>query len=153
MKILITVGTTPFDNLIKAAEQQLSQAHQLTSQISEGEYKPLGHTYFQFTDDIESHYNDADLIISHGGAGTIYRVLELGKKLIIVPNLDRVDHHQLDICDFMRKNGHALACLKLDELGETVEKVQSFDFVPYKADDFTGISAIRDFLGLKSVNV
>ena len=153
MKILITVGTTPFDSLIKAADVQLGQNHKLIFQISEGEPKS-GHS-FKFTDDIERYYNDADLIISHGGAGTIYRVLELGKKLIIVPNLDRIDNHQLDICDFMQKNKHAAIWGQSQttfdsdlSLATLVTEVETSDFSTFEPDEFTGIDKIRDYLGL-----
>lgn len=159
MKILITVGTTPFDNLIKVADEQLSQSHELVFQISEGGYKPKSGQSFKFTDDIEQCYLDADLIISHGGAGTIYRVLELDKKLIIVPNLDRIDHHQLDICDFMQKNNHAAiwdhnwgqsrTTFGSDpSLEKLVAEVEMSDFTSFQPDEFTGVDKIRDYLGL-----
>jgi len=148
MKILVTVGTTAFDNLIRAADEQLSQNHELIFQISEGNYKPSDHQYFEFTDDIESYYLDADLIISHGGAGTIYRILELGKKLIIVPNLDRVDHHQLDICKFMQKNKHAVVCMELEQLTQVAEEIENMTFVPFHSDEFTGIDKIREYFQL-----
>lgn len=148
MKILITVGTTPFNQLIKVAEQQLGQLHQLTAQISDGHYEPVNHPFFRFSDDIESYYKDADLIISHGGAGTIYRVLEMGKKLIIVPNFERLDPHQTEISDYMKNNQFAEVCNDLDKLADIVKQVESSNFKPYVAETFTGIKPIRDFLGL-----
>ncbi len=159
MNILVTVGTTPFDNLILAVDQQLGSLYQVVSQIAKGKYEPKSNHFFRFTDDIERYYQDADLIISHGGAGTIYRVLELGKKLIIVPNLDRIDHHQLDICDFMQKNNHAAVwgynrCRSQTSfdsdtsLAKLVAEVEISDFVPFEPDEFTGVDKIRDYLGL-----
>ena len=131
MKILITVGTTPFDNLVKSAEKQLGELHQLSFQISDGEYKPKTHQYFKFSDQIEDYYQDADLIISHG-----------------VPNLDRVDHHQMDICDFMHENNHAVVCLNLNNLAQVVKEVATSELAPFESDKFTGVEKIRDFLGL-----
>ena len=148
MKIFVTVGTTAFDNLIAAADQQLTNKYTLVSQISDGAYLPKNHEYFRFTDKVNRYFENADLIVCHGGAGTIYKVLELGKKLVIVPNLDRVDHHQLDICDFMVKNDHALACLNTDDLYSCIEKAKLMTYVPYKPDPFKGIAKIRSYLDL-----
>ncbi len=148
MKILVMVGTTPFDRLIKTVDNQLSHSYDVISQISEGEYEPKAHEYFRFSDNINEYIDDAELIISHGGAGSIYGVLERGKKLLIVPNLDRVDHHQLDICQYMKENDHADACTDLEKLAESVERAIKMHFLPYKPVPFTGIPEIRAYLGL-----
>ena len=149
MKLLVTVGTTPFDRLIKAADQQLSHVYELRSQISSGDYVPEGHAFFRRSDNIEEEYAQAELVISHGGAGSIFRLLELSKKIVMVPNLDRVDLHQTDICAFMAANGHAAVCRDLSYLFEVVEEALVMDFVPYRADEFTGIAPLRRFFGLK----
>lgn len=149
MNIFITVGTTPFDRLVRAADMQLGADYKLTFQISEGKYIPKGHDYFRFSDDIDSYFKRADLIISHGGAGTIYKALGLGKRLLVVPNLDRVDHHQLDICNYMVENNYACSCLEFDKLSETLKEACTHKFASYQADTFTGISNIRQFLGLQ----
>ncbi len=150
MKLFVTVGTTPFDALIRKADSQLSNDFELISQISEGQYKPKHHQYFRFSDQVENYINDADIVISHGGAGTIFKVLEMSKKLIIVPNFDRVDHHQSDICEYMDRNNHAEACIDLTNLLDLVNKVKKTEFLPYKPDEFRGIGEIRNFLGLNS---
>ena len=152
MKILVTVGTTPFESLVKAVDQQLSQSHHLTSQISNGVYIPQHHDYFRFSNEIDTYYSDADLIISHGGAGSVFHILELGKKLVIVPNLERVDTHQIDICEFMQKNYHAMVCSDVENLSQIVEKALITDFLPYTADEFTGQIPIREYLGLNNTD-
>ena len=149
MKIFVTVGTTPFDSLIGAVDAQLCVNHEVTSQISQGEYKPVNHEFFEFSDHVETYFEDADLIISHGGAGSIYRLLEMGKKLVIVPNLERLDAHQQDICNYMEKNGHALACEDLNELSQVVERALAFEFKQFSPVPFSGIDEIRAYLGLK----
>jgi len=149
VKILVTVGTTAFDRLIQMADAELSGQFELTSQISDGKFKPKNHPFFQFSSRIDDYIENSDLVISHGGAGTIYRALELGKKLVIVPNLDRVDHHQLDICDYMVENHHAVACLALEKLLSCVQEAINTAFDRYIPEPFVGIGNIRTFLELQ----
>ncbi|EHN71539.1 PssE/Cps14G family polysaccharide biosynthesis glycosyltransferase [Aliivibrio fischeri] len=110
MKIFITVGTTLFDELIRNVDSVAEELEgfNFTFQISKGKYKPKNGTYFDFVQNIDEYYNDADLVITHSGAGSIYRLLELNKKIIVVPNIDRVDKHQTDISTYMSENNHVL---------------------------------------------
>jgi len=148
--ILVTVGTTAFDSLIQAVDQHFSTSNKLILQIANGQYEPVNHQYFRYSDDIDHYYKNADLIISHGGAGSVFRILDLTKKLIIVPNLERLDSHQLDICQYMKHNNHATVCENHDDLADLVVKVKQINFTPYQADEFTGGAQIRDYLGLNS---
>ena len=147
MKIILTVGTTPFNRLVEAADIQLTSNFQLTSQISQGSYIPVNHKYFEFSENIDQYFKESEIIIAHGGAGTIYKALELNKRLVIVPNLERLDNHQLDICHYMVDNHHALACFELSNLYEVVMTARSIEFEPYQPKEFIGIPPIRRYLG------
>jgi beta-1,4-N-acetylglucosaminyltransferase len=119
MKIFVTVGTTKFDSLIEYIDQNKEfDDLNIECQIANGKYIPKNHLYFKFCENsaIIRKYESADLIISHAGAGTIYKLLEMRKRIIIVPNLDRVDKHQLDLAQYMDKNKYALVSYKLDKL-------------------------------------
>jgi beta-1,4-N-acetylglucosaminyltransferase len=119
MNVFITVGTTKFDSLIKYIDQNKEfNNFNMECQIANGKYIPNNHLYFRFcgNSDIIRKYENADLVISHAGAGTIYKLLEMRKKIIIVPNLDRADKHQLDLAQYMDKNKYALVSYELDQL-------------------------------------
>ncbi|NQZ08441.1 MAG: hypothetical protein HRT35_14905, partial [Algicola sp.] len=113
--IFVTVGTTAFDQLIEAVDAQLS-GHQfdVTCQIANGKYLPkIKHV--RFAEDFSRRLVEADVVITHGGAGTVFELLEQGKKMIMVPNLFRVDKHQQDLANDVEQNGVAGVCWALSD--------------------------------------
>lgn len=147
-QILITVGTTAFNTLVKAADKQLREKYDLTFQIADGDCEPYNQNCFKFSENIDAYYQAADLVITHGGAGTIYRLLELNKKIVIVPNLERLDSHQTDISEYMQNNSHAIVCDDLDSIEQFVEIALKSEFVKYQTDEFFGIETITQFLDI-----
>ncbi|HEQ3534789.1 TPA: glycosyltransferase [Vibrio parahaemolyticus] len=147
MKIFVTVGTTKFDTLIRAVDfSSDTESHQYTYQIADGEYKPSSGSYFTFTSDIEDYYNQADIVITHAGAGSIYGLLERNKTIIIVPNLDRVDKHQSDIADFMEEGGYARVCYNMEIIGEIINSVVEFQPKRFIKKDFFKQEEISRFI-------
>lgn len=146
MKIFVTVGTTAFDDLIKHMDN-LSLEDEIIFQISDAhKYVPSNHKYFSFTDNIENYYNVSDIIITHSGAGSVYRLLELKKKIIIVPNMTRVDTHQMDLANYMKDNKFALVCTDLNELSDMLKNFNSIQIKEYKFDPFFKQNEIVNFI-------
>lgn len=149
MNILITVGTTKFDSLIRNVDIYASKHSSINFnfQISEdAEYFPSMGAYFDFTNRIDELYDCADLIITHAGAGSIYKLLEMQKKIIIVPNSERVDKHQFDIANFMKKNKHALVCTDVTAIGRFIEMAMYYEFVIFNKVPFFKENEIAKFV-------
>jgi beta-1,4-N-acetylglucosaminyltransferase len=147
LRIFVTVGTTRFDSLIKAIDEKLSGLeHEVTFQISDGIYKPKNFKYFNFTEDIKNYFLESDIVITHAGAGSIYELLELRKKIIIVPNLDRVDKHQSDIADYMDSNNYAKSIYNLDNIISIIDDMQYKSFKEFKKEIFFKAQEIIDFI-------
>lgn len=138
MKILVTVGTTSFDSMIEAADKCAAKLddHQFTFQIADGRYIPQYGDYFNFSDSISDYYSQSDGIITHAGAGSTYKLLELRKKIIVVPNLDRVDKHQSDIANFLEENNYALVVWKLSNLQEILNSIDDFQPTIFEKQHF-----------------
>lgn len=148
-KIFITVGTTEFDSLIKAIDTAFVNQSEyfFTAQISSSaNYKPINFEFFEFSSDIERYIDEADFIITHAGAGSVYSMLEKGKKLIVVPNLSRIDHHQKELANYVNKNNFAIACKKLDELPTLIKSMENKEFSSYLKESFFGVEVISDLL-------
>ncbi|WP_042846703.1 PssE/Cps14G family polysaccharide biosynthesis glycosyltransferase [Providencia rettgeri] len=138
MKILVTVGTTNFDRLIKAIDNIALYRKDLEFifQIADGKYNPLNGFSFEFSKNIYEYYHSSDLVISHAGAGSIYSLLEIQKKTIIVPNLDRKDNHQIDIAKFIEQNKFAIVNWNLSSIEDQIDQSLTFNFNHFKKDPF-----------------
>ncbi|EGV61926.1 N-acetylglucosaminyldiphosphodolichol N-acetylglucosaminyltransferase catalytic subunit alg13 [Yamadazyma tenuis] len=55
--------------------------------------------FLSFSPDLNSLIRSSDLIISHGGTGTLIDILKLHKKLIVVYNESLMDNHQKQIAE------------------------------------------------------
>ncbi len=146
MKIFVTVGTTPFDNLINSINQINSKKYQFIIQTGNSDITVTNHQHFKWTEDIEKYFNWADLIICHAGAGTIYNLLEMNKPIIVVPNLDRTDHHQKEIANYVKKNNLGLTCFDLDLLFEQIDLVENVTFSKYRKEPFFSRQLIINFI-------
>lgn len=138
MKIFVTVGTTSFDSMVKALDSYFAEnpEYEVIYQISDGKYIPKSGHYFKRVDNINDYYSDAHVIITHAGAGTIYKLLEMSKKIIAIPNFERIDKHQVDISSYMEANNYLLVCWDISKISLIFDEVKNFSPEPYKKDMF-----------------
>lgn len=147
MNILATVGSTPFDSLFLAIDSKLDpQEFKVDCQIAKGTFTPTKHHYFRFTDDIEHRYFEADIIITHAGAGTVFDLLEKQKKMVVVPNADRIDSHQLELAKYLEDNNFAVVCYDMDNLEAAIHQATVSEFEVYQRDEFNRYELIADTL-------
>lgn len=149
MKLFVTVGTTAFDDLIKFVDQDsFFDRFEVTIQFGPGKYKPANRKSFPFTPKIEQEYKAADLVITHGGAGSIYKLLELGIPLCAIPNLERIDDHQLDICHYLSKHNFILSAEKVVDLPKQIQAFANGNVAleKFKKDNFFRAKEIAEFL-------
>lgn len=134
MKIFITVGTTPFDKLIKYCDQHIdSSAHEVRAQISNlAIYKPASFEYFEYTREVVKLYEWADVVIAHAGSGTLFQLIEMGKKCIFVPNNIHKDNHQNDLCRFVADNDYAYVLNDYEQLCNQLRDINSHQFNRYQ---------------------
>lgn len=148
MRIFVTVGTTSFDSMIENIDQYFNEnkKYNVNFQIANGNYTPKSGAFFSFRDDVDVFYNDADVIITHAGAGTLYQLLEKGKKIIAVPNLERIDKHQVDIATYMERNHYLLVCWDYNEIGDLLKSIHNFKPNPYYKIEFDKGKEIADYI-------
>lgn len=138
-QLLITVGTTKFEQLIKAADKdefyQLLIDNQFTHLIIQkgsGEYIP--NAYLKYTgkmdikvetilNNFEEVIKESELIISHGGAGIILESLKNKRKVIVCVNDLLMDNHQKELASSLDKERHVHYATNLEALAKDVEMI------------------------------
>lgn len=79
-------------------------------------------------EEMEEWTDKADIIVAHGGVGSIFPALIKGKKVIAVPRLkkykEHVDDHQIEVCEELAKMNHII-CFMPEE--DTVGTLKKFD--------------------------
>jgi UDP-N-acetylglucosamine transferase subunit ALG13 len=86
--------------------------------------------YAEFND-----YNDkADIVITHGGVGSIISALRLDKKVIAIARLakysEHINDHQLQAIDELSKAGYIIECNDENMFEEKIKEARTF--VPKK---------------------
>lgn len=97
--------------------------------------------------------DEADLIITHGGVGSIVSSLKKGKKVIVVPRLkkygEHVNNHQLQIARRFEQEGYVKHVINLKNLGKVINSIQNFNPRKYnsnKSNKSNVISLIEDYI-------
>lgn len=136
MNIFITVGTTPFDKLMRYCDKNIdTKKYNIKAQISNlAKYIPSNFESFAYTNEIKELYDWADVIIAHAGSGTLFQLLEMNKKTIFVPNNIHKDAHQNDLCRFVLEKNFAFVLNDYSKLNQLLEGIDGYTFNIYKKE-------------------
>lgn len=131
--IFVTVGSTDFDTLIQAVDT-LAPSLPGTGimQIGGGLYEPSNMPFFRFANSLDPYYQQATLVIAHGGLATTMEVLMRGLPLVSVSNPDRYDNHQDDLLSNMAEEGYLVWCRQLADLKQAIQTAQTTSLKPYE---------------------
>ena len=93
---------------------------------------------------------DCDLLITHGGVGSILTGLKNNKKVIAVPRLSKygehVNDHQIQIIERLSEEGYILKYMEDDDLGKVLKKVSKFKPKKYISNTNKFIKVIESFI-------
>ena len=155
--ILVLLGTqnNSFKRLLEEVQKNIDNGN-----IKEKVIVQKGFTKFESKDmemykelpseKINKLIEQANMVITHGGVGSIISSITRGKKVIAVPRLkkykEHVNDHQLDIINSFNDNGYIIGIHCVEELGEALTKIKSF--VPKKYIQNTGkvINIVENFI-------
>lgn len=77
----------------------------------------------------------SDILITHGGTGSIIGSLGGSRKVIVMPRLvefcEHNDNHQVEIAELFEKAGHVIYWRKNEEFCDVYSKLESFNPTPY----------------------
>lgn len=145
--LFVTVGSTDFDPLVKAVDALIPSLNiHGMMQIGHGRYQPSHLPYFRFAPSLDAYYEQASVVIAHGGLATTIEVLRRGLPLISVSNPDRYDNHQEDLLAIMRDEGYLIWCRQLDVLKQAIDVAQTTPLRRYQPPECKIHLVINEFL-------
>ena len=101
-------------------------------------------------DKLEKLTEEASLIITHGGVGSILTGLKKGKKVIAIPRLsaykEHTNDHQIQIVDEFYNTGYILKCDNPSDLENVLKKVKDFKPNKYVSNTSKVVKMIDDFI-------
>lgn len=115
-------------------------------------YKSDNLEIFDFIDKetLDKYQSKADLIITHGGVGSIVSSIMKDKKVIAVSRLkehnEHVNNHQLDIVESFSNNEYIIGIKDVKELEEAYKKVKDFKPKKYTPNNSKIIKIVEDFI-------
>lgn len=155
--IFVTVGTQPqpFKRLFDKLELLVSNdviKEKIIAQVGmnvlqEGKIQSFDYLPLQ---EMYNYMKSADLIISHGGTGTIITALKMGKKVIGVPRLseygEHVNNHQVDLITILSREKHIIPLFDIDLMENAIAESKNFVPVPFKSGQKELIADIKSFI-------
>lgn len=155
--ILVTLGTNDksFIRLIKKIEELI-----IDQVINEDVIVQAGFTHYKSEhmkifdlipmEEFSKLIAECNLLITHGGVGSIISGLQSKKKIIALPRLkefkEHVNDHQLQIIENFEKSGYILASYSVDDLADTIKKVPFFEPKEYTSNTENFINLIKKYI-------
>jgi beta-1,4-N-acetylglucosaminyltransferase len=149
--VFVTVGTTLFDSLVESITSPSALEHMASNgftdliiQHGKGKAPCIAENFslridcFDFKPSLRENMLEADLIVSHAGAGTVMEALAMDEhrqgKLAVVINSRLMDNHQVELAQAMGNRNH----LYVIEEPELLQKKETWDnlvsFTPVRKD-------------------
>jgi UDP-N-acetylglucosamine transferase subunit ALG13 len=128
--IFVTVGSQlPFDRLIQAVDRIAPslQGKEIVAQVFGMKYRPMNIKTLDYISpsDFKEYIQEAELIISHAGTGTILSVSQLQKPLIVFPRLGKLketrNDHQPATCRMLEKTCGLQVAYDEEQLKEKID--------------------------------
>lgn len=155
--ILVTLGTQDksFRRLLEAVDREIDLGHikdEVIAQIGYTKYESKNMRLFDFipTDEFERLIDECDLLITHGGVGSILSGVKRGKKVLVAPRLkkykEHTNDHQKQITSEFHKQGYILEIKDTDNLSKTLEKAKKFTPKKYQSNTKNMVKLIENYI-------
>ena len=101
-------------------------------------------------DEMEQLIKKANIIITHGGVGSIITAITNNKKVIAVPRLQKykehVNDHQFNIVDSFNEMGYIIGIKEVEELEKALKRIKDFEPKKYVQNTGNIINIIEKFI-------
>lgn len=155
--IFVTLGTQDksFDRLLREIDKCIENGIIKEKVVVQAGYtKYTSKNMFIFSEvskeEFEQYMEECDLLITHGGVGSIFDGLKRGKKIITVPRLkkynEHTNDHQLEVVSEFSKDGYLLALTNMSMLPKMLEKAKKFKPKKYKSNKERFVEYLEEYI-------
>ena len=153
--ILVTLGTQDksFERLLKMLDLEIEKGN-----IKEKVIVQAGLTKYESKnmeikglipmEELDDLMNKCDILITHGGVGSIISGLKKGKKVIACARLkkykEHTNDHQKQIIDNFKADGYILDLDDFDSIGEAIKASKKFTPKKYKSNNKKFVKLIKE---------
>ena len=155
--IFVTLRTQDknFDRLLVAIDKEIKKGNikeKVIVQAGTTNFKSENMEIFDLIskDEFEKLMSKCDLLITHGGVGSILTGLSHNKKVIAAARLakykEHVNDHQVQIVGDFAKKGYILELRDFSKLGTLLKKAKTFKPKKYISNTNNMINLLEDFI-------
>ncbi len=139
MRIFVTLGTQkqPFTRLLSYLEEmEIDESIIVQNGNTIFESKKMKFLGFITREEMQKEIRKADLIITHGGGGSIFEALQLQKKVICVPRRKRygehINDHQMEIVLYLSQKKYIILCEEKESLKAAISNINNIKLKKYE---------------------
>jgi UDP-N-acetylglucosamine transferase subunit ALG13 len=156
--IFVTVGSQKFqfnrllEEIDRLIEGQKISTHEVFAQTGYSTYEPCFYSYKNFLNKEEflGVMEKSEIIVTHGGTGSIINGVKKGKKVIGVPRTvqhdEHVDNHQFEIIEQFANSNMIFGIADISELENAIKMVKCTKFRKYESNTKNIIKILEEFL-------
>ena len=155
--ILVSLGTQDkeFTRILKAIDHAIEEGwiqEEVVAQIGQTHYQSTNMKLLDFLK--ESEFDEllqqARIVITHGGVGTIIHAVNAGKPVIATPRLAKYgehhNDHQLQIIKRFAEMGCLIPLYEMEDLKDCLKQAETFVPNSYHSNTEAFVARIRDYL-------
>lgn len=148
--ILVTLGTQKeqFTRLLDYIENS-NIKDKIIVQSGHTKYESKKMEIFDFIpyEEMEKYIDEADIIITHAGTGSVLTPLKKGKKVIVCARLEKyeehIDNHQQELVEVFREEGYVLELNEENNIDDLIKKAKYFKPKKYVSNTDNFINKLK----------
>lgn len=155
--ILVTLGTQDksFVRLLDAIEKEIEKGNikdEVIVQAGCTKFKSKNMKVLDLIpiDEFDDYIKKCDVLITHGGVGSIITGLKNNKVVIAAPRLakykEHMNDHQLQIIENFGESGFIIPLYDLNKLDDALKEAKTFKPKKYKSNTSNMIKLIKDYI-------
>lgn len=155
--IFVTLGTQDkgFPRLLEAIDKEIEKGNIKEKVVVQAGYTQYESENMEILDlisqkEFDNLMDKADLVITHGGAGSILTAIKKGKTVIAAARLkkykEHTNDHQKQIIKEFSKDGYILELRDFNKLGKLLEKAKTFKAKKFVSNTQNMINLISNYI-------